>query len=125
MAYALVSGEFPWYLESRDVCGQMIKYTPLRFPQEVGGEGDVGVAGDVGYRVNESRRHKITGSNSIGCALNHCLRGQSLGVIAGHHNAMQGVHKMCVCVCVCVCVCSSHGFWLVFAQGGGVRCCAV
>lgn len=37
MAYALVSGEFPWYSESRDVCGQMIKYTPLRFPEEVGG----------------------------------------------------------------------------------------
>lgn len=36
MAYALVSGEFPWYSESRDVCGQMIKYTPLKFPEEVG-----------------------------------------------------------------------------------------
>lgn len=35
MAYALVSGEFPWYSESRDVCGQMIKYTPLKFPEEV------------------------------------------------------------------------------------------
>eukprot|EP00752_Nemacystus_decipiens_P001784 g1724.t1 len=34
MAYALVSGEFPWYSDSRDVCGQMIKYTPLRFPEE-------------------------------------------------------------------------------------------
>ncbi|CAM9352916.1 unnamed protein product [Hapterophycus canaliculatus] len=34
MAYALVSGKFPWYSESRDVCGQMIKYTPLKFPAE-------------------------------------------------------------------------------------------
>lgn len=37
MAYALVSGEFPWYSESRDVCGQMIKYTPLKFPEEASG----------------------------------------------------------------------------------------
>lgn len=35
MAYALVSGEFPWYSKSREVCGQMIKYTPLKFPEEV------------------------------------------------------------------------------------------
>lgn len=34
MAYALVGGEFPWYSTSRDVCGQMIKYSELKFPQE-------------------------------------------------------------------------------------------
>lgn len=35
MAYALISGEFPWYSDSRDTCGQMIKYSALQFPQEV------------------------------------------------------------------------------------------
>ncbi|CAM9445168.1 unnamed protein product [Ectocarpus fasciculatus] len=34
MAFALVSGQFPWYSDSKDVCGQMIKYTPLQFPKE-------------------------------------------------------------------------------------------
>lgn len=53
MAYALVSGEFPWYSESRDVCGQMIKYTPLRFPEK------------VGDRTSESQHH----TNSIDSAL--------------------------------------------------------
>lgn len=37
MAFALVSGQFPWYSDSKDVCGQMIKYTPLQFPREVSG----------------------------------------------------------------------------------------
>lgn len=36
MAFALVSGAFPWYSDSRDVCGQMIKYSSLKFPAEVG-----------------------------------------------------------------------------------------
>lgn len=34
MAYALIAGEFPWYSGSRDVCGQMIKYSELKFPEE-------------------------------------------------------------------------------------------
>ncbi|CAM9822843.1 unnamed protein product [Ectocarpus sp. 6 AP-2014] len=34
MAFALVSGQFPWYSDSKDVCGQMIKYSPLQFPKE-------------------------------------------------------------------------------------------
>ena len=34
MAYALVSGEFPWYSRSPDACGQMIKYSELKFPEE-------------------------------------------------------------------------------------------
>ncbi|CAM9304960.1 unnamed protein product [Laminaria digitata] len=34
MAYALVSGEFPWFSRSPDACGQMIKYSELKFPEE-------------------------------------------------------------------------------------------
>lgn len=40
MAFALVSGQFPWYSDSKDVCGQMIKYSPLQFPKEVSGPFD-------------------------------------------------------------------------------------
>ncbi|CAM9895042.1 unnamed protein product [Ectocarpus sp. 12 AP-2014] len=34
MAFALVSGQFPWYSDSKDVYGQVIKYSPLQFPKE-------------------------------------------------------------------------------------------
>lgn len=34
MAFALVAGEFPWYSGVRDICGNMIKYSELKFPQE-------------------------------------------------------------------------------------------
>lgn len=47
MAFALVSGEFPWFSKNSDICGNMIKYSDLKFPQEVrvrraGGEREVG-----------------------------------------------------------------------------------
>lgn len=34
MTYALVSGQFPWYHDNKDMCANKIKYSDLKFPEE-------------------------------------------------------------------------------------------